>query len=29
MSFSIIAAIGKNRELGKKGGLVFNIPGDI
>ena len=29
MSFSIIAAIGKNRELGKKGGLVFNIPGDL
>lgn len=29
MSFSIIAAIGKNRELGKKGGLCFNIPGDL
>ena len=29
MSFSIIAAIGKNRELGKKGDLVFNIPGDL
>ena len=29
MSFSIIAAIGRNRELGKKGGLVFNIPGDL
>ena len=29
MSFSIIAAIGKNPELGKKGGLVFNIPGDL
>ena len=29
MSFSIIAAIGKNRELGKKGGLVFSIPGDL
>lgn len=29
MSFSIIAAIGKNRELGKKGGLVFQIPGDL
>lgn len=29
MSFSIIAAIGKNRELGKKGGLVFHIPGDL
>ena len=29
MSFSIIAAIGRNRELGKKGSLVFNIPGDL
>ena len=29
MSFSIIAAIGKNRELGKRGGLVFHIPGDL
>lgn len=29
MSFSIIAAVGKNRELGKKGGLCFNIPGDL
>lgn len=29
MSFSLIAAIGKNRELGKKGGLVFHIPGDL
>ena len=29
MSFSIIAAIGKNRELGKKGDLVFRIPGDL
>lgn len=27
--FSIIAAIGKNRELGKKGGLVFNIKEDM
>ncbi len=29
MSFSLIAAIGKNNELGKKGGLVFKIPGDL
>ena len=29
MSFSLIAAIGENRELGKKGGLVFKIPGDL
>lgn len=29
MSFSIIAAVGKNRELGKRGGLVFHIPGDL
>ena len=29
MSFSIIAAVGQNRELGKKGGLCFNIPGDL
>ena len=29
MSFSIIAAVGKNRELGKKGGLCFDIPGDL
>ena len=27
--FSIIAAIGKNRELGQKGGLVFNIKEDM
>ena len=26
---SIIAAIGKKRELGKKGGLCFKIPGDL
>lgn len=26
---SIIAAVGKNRELGKKGGLCFKIPGDL
>lgn len=29
MSFSLIAAIGQNHELGKKGGLVFKIPGDL
>ena len=29
MSFSLIAAIGQNNELGKKGGLVFKIPGDL
>ena len=29
MSYSIIAAVGKNMELGKKGGLCFNIPGDL
>ena len=27
--FSIIAAVGKNRELGKKGQLVFNIKEDM
>ncbi|MBR3135336.1 dihydrofolate reductase [Candidatus Saccharibacteria bacterium] len=29
MSFSIIAAIGEKNELGKKGGLCFDIPGDL
>lgn len=29
MSFSLIAAVGENNELGKKGGLVFKIPGDL
>ncbi|MBQ9020028.1 dihydrofolate reductase [Candidatus Saccharibacteria bacterium] len=29
MSFTIIAAVGRNRELGKKGGLCFKIPGDL
>ena len=29
MSFSLIAAVGQNNELGKKGGLVFKIPGDL
>ena len=27
--FSIIAAVGKNRELGKKGDLIFNIKEDM
>lgn len=26
---SMIAAIGKNRELGKDGGLIWNLPGDL
>lgn len=29
MSFSIIAAVGKNLELGKKGGLCFDLPADL
>lgn len=29
MSLSIIAAVGAKRELGKKGGLCFNIPNDM
>ncbi len=29
MSFSIIAAIGKNRELGKNGQLIWHIPEDL
>lgn len=29
MSFSLIAAVGEKNELGKKGGLCFNIPGDL
>lgn len=29
MSFSIIAAVGKNRELGKNGGLCFSLPADL
>ena len=29
MSFSLIAAVGQNNELGKKGDLVFHIPGDL
>ena len=28
MSFSIIAAIGRNRELGSKGGLIWRLPED-
>lgn len=27
--FSIIAAVGKNREIGKKSGLVWRLPGDL
>ena len=27
--FSIIAAVGKNREIGKKGGLIWCLPGDM
>ena len=26
---ALIAAIGKNRELGKGGGLIWNLPGDL
>ena len=29
MSYSIIAAIGKNRELGRNGDLCFQLPGDL
>ena len=29
MSFSIIAAIGKNREIGKNGDLIFRLPADL
>ena len=29
MSFSIIAVLGKNRELGKNGGLIFKLPTDL
>ena len=29
MSLSLIAAVGKNRELGKKGGLCFRLPNDL
>ncbi len=29
MSFSVIAAIGKNRELGKNGKLLWRIPADL
>ncbi|MDR2063863.1 MAG: dihydrofolate reductase [Candidatus Nomurabacteria bacterium] len=27
--FTIIAAVGRNRELGKSGGLVFRLPSDL
>jgi dihydrofolate reductase len=27
--FSIIAAVGKNREIGKNGGLIWRLPGDL
>lgn len=27
--FSIIAAVGKNREIGKNGGLIWHLPGDM
>ena len=29
MSITIIAAIGKNRELGKNGDLIWHIPEDL
>lgn len=29
MAFSMIAAVGKNRELGKNGGLIFKLPTDL
>ena len=29
MSFSIIAAIGKNNELGKDNALIWHLPGDL
>ena len=29
MSFSIIAAIGKNNELGKNNQLLWNLPSDL
>lgn len=29
MSFSIIAAVGKNRELGSRGSLCFSLPADL
>ena len=29
MSYSIIAAIGKNRELGKNNDLIWSLPGDL
>ena len=29
MSYSIIAAIGKNRELGKNNNLIWHLPNDL
>lgn len=29
MSYTIIAAIGKNRELGKNNDLIWHLPGDL
>ena len=29
MSYTIIAAIGKNRELGKNNNLIWHLPGDL
>lgn len=29
MSYSIIAAVGKNRELGKNNGLIWHLPNDL
>ena len=29
MSYTIIAAIGKNRELGKENGLIWHLPNDL
>ena len=29
MSYSIIAAIGKNRELGKDNDLIWHLPNDL
>lgn len=29
MSFSIIAAVGKNGEIGKNGSLIWHLPGDM
>ena len=29
MKFKIIAAVGKNLELGKNNGLIWSLPGDL